>query len=61
MTFSKRIVKYVARKAVKEAGSLALGKTSELLAGAPEKIEEIVDRKKDQYLDEALARAEALF
>jgi|GEM_PF-6524298 hypothetical protein len=61
MVLTRRLAQEMARRAVREAGSIAVAKTSRLLLRAPEKLEALLDRKKDEYLEEALARADAFF
>jgi hypothetical protein len=57
----KKIAQEVAQRVMREAGNMAFERTARLINRAPEKIEEIMDRKKDEYLQEGLARAEAFF
>lgn len=61
----KKTASEVAKIAVKEAsvkaGIEAVNKTASVISSAPRRVEAFVDRKKDQYLKEALKEAELFF
>ena len=61
MVSPKTIAKEMARRAMREAGAMALEKTSKLVSKAPGGFEALVERKKDELLDELLGRAEVFF
>ena len=61
MVSPKIIAKEMARRAMREAGAIALEQTSKLMSKAPGGLEALIERKKDELLDELIGRAEVFF